>query len=75
MKKRKISMAERAMTMERTFVQPLDISSTITMEELMQTVEDSRQDTYPGMSIDPELAWELFKAFNLGEAVFSGNKN
>lgn len=74
-KKRKISMAERAMVMKRTFIQPLDISSAITMEELMRAVEDSRQDTYPGMSIDPELAWELFKAFNLGEAVFSGNKN
>jgi hypothetical protein len=68
-------MAEAAAIEKRTFIQPLDMSSTITMEELMQAVEDSRQDTYPGMSIDPELAWELFKAFNLGEAVFSGNKN
>ena len=74
-KKRKISMAEAAAIEKRTFIQPLDMSSAVTMEELMQAVEDSRQDTYPGMSIDPELAWELFKAFNLGEAVFSGNKN
>lgn len=74
-KKRKISMAEAAAIEKRTFIQPLDMSSAVTMEELMQAIEDSRQDTYPGMSIDPELAWELFKAFNLGEAVFSGNKN
>lgn len=34
MKKRKISMAEAAMTQECTFIQPIDVSDTITFEEL-----------------------------------------
>ena len=34
MKKRKISMAEVAMTQECTFIQPIDISDAITLEEL-----------------------------------------
>lgn len=74
-KKRKISMAEAAAIEKRTFIQPLDISSAVTMEELMQAIEDRREITYPGMTIDPETAWDLFRAMNLGEAVFSGNKN
>ena len=74
MKKRKISMAETAMTMKRTFIQPLDISSAVTMEELMQAIEDRREITYPGMTFDPELAWDLFRAMNLGEAVFDGER-
>lgn len=74
-KKRKIPMAEAAAVEKRTFIQPLDISSTVTMEELMQAIEDRKEITYPGMTIDPELAWDLFRAMNLGEAVFSGNKN
>ena len=34
MKKRKISMAEVAMTQECTFIQPIDISDAITLDEL-----------------------------------------
>lgn len=64
MKKRKISMAEVSMTMKRTFIQPLDISSAITYEEIMQRAEDA------GMTMDPELAWELFKVMNGPENVF-----
>lgn len=70
-KNRQISMAEAAMTMERTFMQPLDISSAMTYEEFMETYRIHARGS--SKNIDPELAWELFKAMNLGEAVFNGD--
>lgn len=47
MKKRKISMAEAAMTQECTFIQPIDISDTITLEELYnyETLNNLMSDT------------------------------
>jgi len=68
MKKRKISMAEVAMKMKRTFVQPLDISLAITAEDLIRMNEECRI-----KGLDPAAVWDLFRAMNLGEAVFDGN--
>ena len=68
MKKRKISMAERAMTMKRTFVQPLDISLAITAEDLIRMNDECRI-----KGLDPAAVWDLFRAMNLGEAGFNGD--
>lgn len=44
MKKRKISMAEAAMTQEYTFIQPIDISEAITLEELYENTRRENED-------------------------------
>jgi hypothetical protein len=44
MKKRKISMAEVAMTQEYTFIQPIDISDAITLEELYNIEREENED-------------------------------
>lgn len=50
MKKRKISMAETAMIQERTFIQPIDISEAITLEDLR--------------NLNPQDLWNVFKEVN-----------
>ena len=44
MKKRKISMAEVAMTQECTFIQPIDISDAITLDELYKIEKKENED-------------------------------
>lgn len=44
MKKRKISMAEAAMEKECAFIQPIDISDTITLEELYNIEREENED-------------------------------
>ena len=44
MKKRKISMAEAAMEKECTFIQSIDISDTITLEELYNLYNIEREE-------------------------------
>lgn len=67
--KRRIAMAEAAAIEKRTFIQPLDMSEILTMEELAKV-----QDDCIALGINPEMAWDLFRAMNLGEAVFSGER-
>ena len=69
-KKRQISMAEAAAVEKRTFIQPLDMSKILIMEELAKVHDDCIT-----LGINPEMAWDLFRATNLGETVFDGDKN